>query len=93
MRLLPNQKEPIAKNINKKVINKFEEYAKQNPKIAFFAKCVGGWDIEYTLYLQNNNQLRDLIFDIKKEFSNNIKKLETLNLFRTKKYSFSPKEL
>ncbi|MBW2965332.1 Lrp/AsnC family transcriptional regulator [Candidatus Woesearchaeota archaeon] len=80
-------------NLSEKTLPKFEEFARQHANIAFYARCVGGWDIEYTAYLQNNDELRTLMLEIKKEFGDSIKKIESVNLFRTKNYSYMPEEI
>jgi DNA-binding Lrp family transcriptional regulator len=80
-------------NLSEKTVMRFEEYARQNPNIIFYGRCVGGWDVEFTAYLKSNDDLRHLMFDIKKEFSDHIKKAESINLFATQKYNYRPSEV
>ena len=80
-------------NLSGKVIDKFEEYAKTKKNIEFFSRCVGSWDIEFTIYLKTLEELRLFIFDIKKEFGEYIQKLESVTLFETYNFIYVPKEL
>ncbi|MFH1211381.1 MAG: Lrp/AsnC family transcriptional regulator [Candidatus Woesearchaeota archaeon] len=80
-------------NLSKSVLAKFEEYAKQNPNISFFSLCAGSWDIEFTVNLKDNHELRDFIVEVKKQFGDQIKTVESLTLFNTLNFSYYPEEL
>lgn len=80
-------------NLTDKIIDKFEEYAKQKPEIEYISKYVGMWDIELTVNFKNNLELRSFVIDLKKNFQENIINLEIITLFDTKNYTYNPKEL
>jgi DNA-binding Lrp family transcriptional regulator len=73
-------------NLSDSVIIKFKEYAKKNPNIEFISKCVGAWDIEFTVHLKTSEDLRKLILEVKEEFGSYIKKFDTVTLFETYNY-------
>lgn len=80
-------------NLTDPVISKFKEYAKQNPNIEFFCKCVGSWDIEFTVHFKTNGDLRNFVLDVKKEFGEYIKNFESISLFETYNFIYFPEEL
>jgi DNA-binding Lrp family transcriptional regulator len=80
-------------NLSTKIIDKFEEYSRVNKNIEFFCRCVGAWDIEFTIYFESLKELKYFIFDIKKEFGNYIQGLKTVILFNTYNFIYIPKEL
>jgi DNA-binding Lrp family transcriptional regulator len=80
-------------NLTDAVINKFKEYAKQNPNIEFFSKCVGSWDIEFTVHFRSNEELRSFVLDVKEQFGDYIKNFESITLFETYNFISFPEEL
>ncbi|MFA5745438.1 MAG: winged helix-turn-helix transcriptional regulator [archaeon] len=80
-------------NLTNKVIEKFEEYAKQKREIEYISKYVGTWDLELTVNLKSNLELRNFIIDLKKNFPENINNLEIITLYETKNYTYTPSEL
>ena len=80
-------------NLSDRVVNKFQEYAKQNPNVEYFCRCVGSWDIEFTVHFKASAELRDFILDVKKEFGNYIHKFETITLFETQNFVYFPEDL
>jgi len=80
-------------NLSDKIITKFREYAKQNPNIEYFSRCVGSWDIEFTVHLKTSEELRAFILEVKQLFGEYIQKFETLTLFKTINLESLPDEL
>lgn len=80
-------------NLSDEVINKFREYSKQNPNIEYFSRCVGSWDIEFTVHFKTNYELRKFIIDVKQYFGGYIQKFETVTLFETYNFVSFPEEL
>lgn len=80
-------------NLSDAVISKFREYAKQNPNIEYFSKCVGSWDIEFTVHFRTNVEFRNFVLEVKKEFGSHIKKFESIALFDTCNFIYFPEEL
>jgi Lrp/AsnC family leucine-responsive transcriptional regulator len=80
-------------NLTNKIIEKFEEYAKIKPEIEYITKYVGAWDVELTVNLKSNLELRNFVIDLKKNFQENINNLEIITLYETKNYTYYPLEL
>ena len=80
-------------NLSDKVISKFRQYAKQNPNIEYFSRCVGSWDIEFTVHFKTSDELRKFILEVKQEFGEYIQKFETVTLFKTRNLEAFPQEL
>jgi DNA-binding Lrp family transcriptional regulator len=80
-------------NLTDDIISKFREYAKENPNIEFFSRCVGSWDIELTVHFENQVKLRSFILDVKEKFGENIQLFETISLFDTQNFVYFPLEL
>ncbi|MDO8555731.1 MAG: Lrp/AsnC family transcriptional regulator [Nanoarchaeota archaeon] len=80
-------------NLTDEVINKFRNYARNNPNIEFFSRCTGAWDIEMTIHLKTNDELRTFILEVKQQFGNYIQNFETVTLFETYNYVYLPEEL
>jgi len=79
--------------INDHLISKFREYAKQNFNIEYFGRCIGSWDIEFTVHLKDNIELKNFVLDVKKDFGGEIKSFETVTLFETRNFIYFPEEL
>ncbi|MBT7902726.1 Lrp/AsnC family transcriptional regulator [Candidatus Woesearchaeota archaeon] len=80
-------------NLTDPVISKFREYAKQNPNIEYLSRCVGSWDIEFTVHFKHSSDLRTFVLDVKKEFGEYIKNFESVTLFDTINFVYYPEEL
>jgi hypothetical protein len=61
--------------------------------VEYFSRCVGGWDMEFTVHFKTNKELRDFILELKKEFGDYIQKFELVNLFETYNFTYLPEEL
>ncbi len=80
-------------NLSDSIIAKFKEYARQNPNIEYFSRCVGAWDIEFTVYFKTSDELRGFILEVKERFGEHIQKFETITLFETHNFVYLPEEL
>jgi Lrp/AsnC family transcriptional regulator, regulator for asnA, asnC and gidA len=80
-------------NLTDAVIGKFHEYAKQNHNIEYFSRCVGSWDIEFTVHFRTNEELREFVLEVKELFGEYIKNFESVTLFETSKFISTPDEL
>ena len=80
-------------NLSDAIINKFKEFGKQKPNVEYFGKCVGSWDIEYTVHFKTNTELRSFVLEIKEEFGGYIKNFELVTLFETYNFIYLPEEL
>lgn len=75
-----------------KTIGTFREFTKQNAGVEFFSVCVGHCNIEMTVHYKTADEFRTFVLSLKDKFSDSIKRIETITLFKTKKYSNLPRE-
>lgn len=80
-------------NLSDNVVEKFRHFSKIHSNVEYFSKCVGSWDVELTVHFKTNKELRDFIFELKKDFGDNIQKFELVNLFETYNFTYLPEEL
>ncbi len=68
----------------------FFEYAKTQPNIWFHSKSLGKWDLEINLDVDDANQFRNIMMEIKSTFSDIIKEYNTLQISKVHKFNFYP---
>ena len=66
------------------------EYAKTQPNIWFHSKSLGRWDLEINMDVDNANQFRKIMMEIKSRFSGVIKEYNTLQVSKVHKFNFYP---
>ena len=71
-------------------IKQLELYAQQNPNIIYKDEVLGGYDIELEIQVENENKLRELIENLKHEFSDIMKQHEILHYFKEYRLRFFP---
>jgi DNA-binding Lrp family transcriptional regulator len=80
-------------NLTDKVIMRFSEWAKQNKHVEYMGRYIGAWDLELTVNLKSNTDLRKFVLEIKQEFGDQIKSFESIALFETLNFIYLPLEL
>jgi len=80
-------------NLTEQKIKQFYNFAKNSPNIEYLSKCVGSWNIEFTVHFKTNQELRNFVLNVKKEFGEIIQNFETITLFETYNFIYFPKEL
>lgn len=70
--------------------NKFVTFAKNNPYIAAYIKCVGPWNLELDIEIPDLQKYHNLILELKTLFSDSIKTIESLMMHDEFKYNFYP---
>ena len=78
------------RNLNEKKERILFEYASTNPNIWFHSKSLGKWDLEINMDVDNANQFRNIMMEIKSKFSEIIKEYNTLQVSRVHKFNFYP---
>jgi hypothetical protein len=68
----------------------FFEYCKSQPNIWFHSRLLGQWDLEINMDVDNANQFRMIMMEIKSKFSDLIKEYNTLQISKVHKFNFYP---
>jgi Lrp/AsnC family leucine-responsive transcriptional regulator len=68
----------------------FKEFIKQNPNIIYHDEVLGGYDLEIEIQVENENALRLLIGDIRKNFSDVIRDYHILYYYKEHRLRFFP---
>lgn len=74
--------------INKK--RQFRNYIKAHPNIIYLDEVLGGDDLEIEVQVKNNEELRKILDEIKKNFADIIKEYKMLEYYKEHKYLFFP---
>ena len=77
-------------NLTKEKENSILEYSKQQPNIWFYSKSLGRWDLEINMDVENANQFRNIMMEIKSRFSDVVKEYNTLQVSKVHKFNFYP---
>jgi len=77
-------------NVTQEIEEKFLEFARTQPNIWFHSKTLGKWDMEINMDVDNANQFREIMMEIKSEFSGIIKEYNTLQISHVHKFNFYP---
>lgn len=78
------------RNLNENREESFFNFCKTQPNIWFHSKSLGRWDVEINLDVDNANQFREIMIEIKSNFSDIIKDYITLQISNTIKVNFYP---
>jgi len=78
------------KNYDSSVHKKFVSYSEHNKYIVACIKTIGPWNLELDVELPDLDLLHPLLLELKTEFAESIKRVETLLLFDEYKYNFYP---
>lgn len=68
----------------------FKEYCKINPHIVYVVKSFGPWGYEIDLEIENMDKFREIMMNIKAEFSDILKEYSLINIYKIHKYNFCP---
>ena len=70
-------------NLDKK---KLLTYIKFNPNILWYARLLGKWDYQFSIFAKNNSDFHRIIDNMRNEFSENIMNYDALIIFNQFKY-------
>lgn len=66
------------------------QYCKSQPNIWFHSKSLGRWDLEINMDVDDANQFREIMMELKLQFSDIIKDYNTLQVSMVHKFNFYP---
>jgi len=78
------------RNLTEEKERELREYSKTQPNIWFHSKSLGKWDLEINMDVDNANQFRKIMMEIKSRFSDIIKEYHTLQVSKVHKFNFYP---
>ena len=68
--------------------NRLLRYLREHTKINYVIECIGAWKIICSVAIKETNELREIIFDLRKNFPRSINTTEFLRIVDTYKQSF-----
>jgi DNA-binding Lrp family transcriptional regulator len=81
----------VAHNLTQEKKRRFSAYCRQHPHIIFYVEVVGRWNFEINYELEDQQQLRDEIIELRSAFSDIIVDIESIVLLNTYvKYNHYP---
>lgn len=66
------------------------EYCRINPNIVYIVKALGPWEFEIDMEVENAEQFRVIMMDIKTHFKDILKDYSALHIYQVHKYNFCP---
>lgn len=79
-----------TKNFNKEHEAKIKAYVASHKKVTQFLKLIGSWDLEIEFETEDENELYEILTEIRKEFSDIIRDFDILRITETYKYNYFP---
>ncbi len=80
------------RNLTEEKEKTFFEYARRQPNIWFHSKSLGRWDLEINMDVNDAEEFRNIMMEIKLQFSDIIKEYNTLQISKVHKFNFYPFE-
>ncbi len=77
-------------NLNEQREKSLFQYCRAQPNIWFHSKSLGRWNLEINMDVDNANQFRQIMMEIKSQFSDIIKEYNTLQISKVHKFNFYP---
>jgi DNA-binding Lrp family transcriptional regulator len=77
-------------NTTAEKIKRLKQEIKQNPNIIFEDIVLGGYDFEFEVQIENEDKLRELLENIRVEFSDIIKDYEIMHYYKEYRLRFFP---
>ncbi len=78
------------RNLTEEKEKSLMEYSNTHPNIWFHSKSLGRWDLEMNMDVDNASQFRNIMMEIKSNFSDVIKEYTTLQVSKIHKFNFYP---
>jgi len=79
-----------TKNFDEKEEKRLKDYCSSHKNIPQILKLIGSWDIEIEFETENENQLYEILNEMRKEFSGIIRDFDILRITKTFKYNYFP---
>ncbi len=81
------------KHYNNEDYKKIKEYIGSKPEVIYLVKYIQGADIEAELHTKNEEEILQIINNIKKEFGNKIQEIYSLKFYKEYKYKYLPETI
>jgi DNA-binding Lrp family transcriptional regulator len=78
------------RNISEDREKMLREYCRINPNIVYIVKALGPWSFEIDFEVETIEKFRELLMDIKMEFSDLLKEYFLTQIYQVHKYNFCP---
>ncbi len=78
------------RNISEERERSLREYCRITPNIVYIVKSLGPWEFEIDLEVENAEQFREIMMDIKTKFNDILKDYSALHIYQVHKYNFCP---
>lgn len=79
-----------TKNFNSEEETKIKDYISKHKKATQFLKLIGSWDMEIEIETESEDELYEILNDIRNKFSNIIRDFDILRITKTFKFNFFP---
>lgn len=79
-----------TKNLEEENEKKIKEFVASHKKATQFLKLIGSWDLEIEFETLDENELYEILTEIRKKFSNIIRDFDILRIVKTLKYDYFP---
>lgn len=78
------------RNVSEDRERSLREYCRTNPNIVYIVKSLGPWEFEIDMEVENAEQFREIMMDIKTQFNDILKDYSALQIYQVHKYNFCP---
>lgn len=79
-----------TKQFNERAENELKSYVKMHKKATQLLKLIGSWDLEIEFEVESEDELYDILNDMKQKFSHIIRDLDIIRILKTIKYTYFP---
>lgn len=79
-----------AKGITKNLRNEIFNFSKTHPNIVYFLHCIGEWDFELGVEMENAEEINGVVEELYERFGKDLVTVKILPLFRSLKLSWYP---
>jgi Lrp/AsnC family leucine-responsive transcriptional regulator len=78
------------KNLSQEKEKEFKHFVKQHPNGVQFLKLLGNWDIELEFETKSEEQLHQILLEIRNKFSDTVRDYDTLLIYKEHKLNYFP---
>ncbi|MFH1400580.1 MAG: Lrp/AsnC family transcriptional regulator [Nanoarchaeota archaeon] len=78
------------RNISEERERSLREYCRTNPFIVYIVKSLGPWEFEIDMEVEDVEQFRGIMMDVKTKFNDILKDYSALQIYQVHKYNFCP---
>jgi len=74
--------------IKEERLNELFQYFRTSPHVVYLIKCIGPWELEIEVEIEDGRKCHDMILDIKHNFHDIISDTQIIEIFKDYKYEF-----